>query len=183
MLFRSSGYDGYNEDVFIIEFDAATNKAKRGNWNGQVGKYYYNESLNNINVLNRWSYDFPNNVLGNIIDVDANRFLATLTQNIMGVTYSDQDSDGTTYTSASNARELGPILFDDDYSGIGEDPSNNYGNGTTQGNPISAINSVYTCPTDGSYSFNSQIQIIFKYNFTGTNPRKWRDKKIGRAHV
>lgn len=188
-----SGYDSYNEDVFMIEYDPANNKAKQSNWTGTPGKYFYNESLTNINILNRFSNSFPNSVMGNIIDVDANRFFAWQDKNTAPVGYADIDAGGHSHEYASTAYETGPLQFDNDYSqgffspqyGItgngytGEDPSNNYGGATPAGSQVAPLDSYYTIPSDGLYTFNAGVYFYFAWNFDGLNPRKWRDKKIG----
>jgi hypothetical protein len=63
----------------------------------------------------------------------------------------------------------------------GIDQSNNYGNGTAQGTPVSKIDSVYTIPSDGSCQFSAGIYFYLSWNWSGTAgaERKWRDKKVG----
>ena len=145
-----SGYESYDEDVFLIHYDPATNRTISSDWVG-LGHHFYNETLNNVNVLNRWSDSFPNNIASNFFNASANRFEAVMTNAAVV---------GTTLISGSPGTgiPIGPLRFDDDYT-LGNDPGTNYGGSTTQGQPVSAALSYYEAPANGRYTFSTDVLI------------------------
>jgi len=155
-----SGYDSYNEDVFLIHYDTVTNRTISSDWLG-LGHHFYNETLNNVNILNRWSDSLPNNIIANFANTNDNRFEAIMTnvsiQPIINVGGGMGDVIG------------GPLRFDDDYT-LGNDLGENYGGSTAQGSPVSQANSIYTASVNGRYTFTAQILLAY----TGSNIRTTR---------
>ncbi len=139
-------------DFVFIQYDHLTSKATKGDYlNPGSGPYLYNEAALNINVLNRWPLPFDA-----IVEVgdDDDRFVAVATYGAHGVfTYTGTGQSGPFIPGTT------PYRFDDDYSGVNgaTDPNDNYGNGTTPGNPVSAANSRYTAPIQGYYTFKASI--------------------------
>lgn len=142
VLDQYSGYEDYEKEVFLIQYDTATDKSKI------TGSYLYNYDLNNANVLQRHADVFPNNVLTNNTNASGDRFLAIHTS----------AADPVQEVIAVNTVPItkGPIQFDDDYSN-GYDPNQNYGGGISQGNPVTQFDSYYTAPSSGNYAFASTI--------------------------
>ena len=146
-----SGYEGYDDDVIMIHYDTATLKSISSDWAG-TGHHLYNEPLTNYNVLQRYANEFPSDVYANYVGTNTDGFTAVHT------------SAATPYQNSHSVNTAsvvdGPIQFNDDYT-QGTDPGTNYGGSTTQGNPVTALNSYYTAPTGGSYSFSATLGIDF----------------------
>lgn len=140
-----SGYDTYEEEVFLIEYTAA-NQSAQSNWIGTTA-HLYNESLNNYHILQRWSGYVPGNIVNTVTSTASGRSKAVNSTYRLGTTV------------ISNNSIQGPIQFDDDYT-LGYDPSLSYGGSTAQGNPVSQILSIYTALSGGNYSFSSQISLV-----------------------
>ncbi len=158
--------DGNDEEVFVIQYDRTTSKAVKSDYLTNNGApWLYNERFLNINVVNRWS--LPADGVSYFADVDA-AFRAEGT----GTTgpFSDDFTTGhtlgqTTPTYQTQARHQ----FDNDYTAPNFDPSNQWGNGTTQGNPVSNADSRYTAPAQGLYAFEvGQVLNVNQYSVTGS---------------
>lgn len=152
-----SGYESYDQDTFIINYDPATNKSIQSDWVNS-GHHLYNETLNNINILNRWVNSFPGDVVANFFPVNNNRFQANRTtaaaDNGLTVTHSDS------YIGTD-----GPVCFNDDFT-LGFDPSGNYGGTTPAGTNVNVANSIYTAPVNGNYTFTAGVYVqITNYQF------------------
>lgn len=150
-LEQLSGYEGYDDEVIMIHYDTATLKSISSDWAG-TGHHLYNEPLTNYNVLQRYANEFPSDVYANYVGTNTDGFTAVHT------------SAATPYQNSHSVNTAsvvdGPIQFNDDFT-LGTDPGTNYGGATTQGNPVTALNSYYTAPTGGSYSFSATLGIDF----------------------
>lgn len=150
-----SGADSYDENVFIVWYNPATNKTYSTDW-PNTGHHLYNEPLNNINTLQRWAGYIPGNVISNFNNTVPSRFKAVTTI-LQPMFY------------ASQPAIVGPIQFNDDYT-LGYDPNNSYGGSIAQGNPVSAIQSIYTASSPGNYTVSANIDATLDFNYN--NPQK-----------
>jgi hypothetical protein len=133
---------------FIIQYDRSTMKATKGDYFDAGGEpYLYNEALLNLNVLNR--YALPSNVAV-YFDATQAEFLAERSAAVVNTPVT-ASTPGGLFTNPTPSDT--PSQFDVDYGGPWIDPGNNYGNGTAQGSPVSAANSLYTAPAQGWYTF------------------------------
>ena len=148
-LEQLSGYEGYNDEVFLIHYNTANNKTISSDWVG-LGHHFYNEPLNNMNVLQRHSDNLPSNTISNNVNSSSERFTAVNTSNSTYVQI--------THDISATSNIDGPVQFDDDFTN-GEDPGTNYGGGTPQGTTVTALNSYYTAPSNNSYIFTAQVGI------------------------
>jgi hypothetical protein len=157
-----SGHDSYEDNNFIIWYNSSTNQTHSTDWPG-TGHHLYNEPLNNINTLQRWSGYIPGNAISSFNNSVQSRFLAiNTTEN--------------PYSGRSNGT-FGPLQFNDDYS-LGYDPTNAYGGGTSQGSIVSPILSIYTAQSPGNYTVSTynafvtlgqaKLALIFK-KFNASN--------------
>lgn len=141
--------DEYDEDVFMIQYEPYTAKAVKGDYLIPGGPpFLYNEQLLNINVVNRW----PLQASGVMhFDTDDVSFKATQYTNQHFFVPLDPQAN-TTYTSTEEQ-----IKFSNDYDSGNFDPSNSWGNGTPQGNPVSEADSIYTAANTGFYQFEEPL--------------------------
>lgn len=141
--------EDYDEDVFMVQYIEATNDAKMVQYlEPGVGPWLYNEELLNSHVIPRFS--FAGDLIVNV-SIQNNAVVAThyATQ----LFYSNlSPSFGVTYTSATTQAQ-----FSNDYTPPNLDPSNNWGNGTAPGTPVSQVNSRYTAQIAGAYQFVEQF--------------------------
>lgn len=195
-----SGYDSYEDDVFLIQYDVATNSSHQSNWVGSlaVNKHLFNEMFTNQNILNRWSGSLPNDISNTVFNTGANTFKAWCNHgdpiSILQSFRDPYEMSAITFPGWHNdtSTNSGGILFDqlplwNDFTNnrlpsgkFGTDVSNNYGGGaiiSPQGNPVLFPNQYFTAPTNGSYSFNALINLTCAYQTDGNT--RWRDKKIG----
>lgn len=158
--------DDYDDDLFLIQYTASTEKATRGTYLvPSSNPYMYNEQLLNSNVAARQHFQLSG--IQNYAPQDA-QFRAELT------TTTPHTGQVFTYTGMSNGSTVGTTSsfherYDDDYTSPNEDPDNNYGNGTTQGNPVSQANSRYTSPAIGFFQFeeSSNVRILRSFQSAG----------------
>lgn len=143
-----SGAEDYEEDIVIINYDPATDTTVQSDW-ASTGFFLYNETLNNANTVQRLYGMIPNTLAAYFADPTSDRATA----------YRSSDDVQNLYLVPNNTNTI-QVLFDNDYTGIGNDTNNNYGNGTTQGNPVSRINSIYTAPSAGRYSFVTVNKVL-----------------------
>ena len=156
-LEKLSGYESYNDDVFLIHYNPGTNQTISSDWLG-LGHHFYNETLNNVNILNRWSDSLPNNIIANFANTNNNRFEAVMTNTSV--------QPSVVIAGGSGATIGGPIRFDDDFT-LGNDPSNRYGGTTPQGTAVSQANSIYTAGVNGRYTFSSEVAITYNAGVFG----------------
>lgn len=141
----------FEEDIFIIQYDQSTNKAVKADIiDPGNGPYTYNEQLMNINVLYRYSLPFDPIIITE--DSSQSAFLAEYT---IGPGYAHTETDPVLYSLSPLS--LGQLQFDNDYTAPNFDAGNNYGNGTTQGNPVSQADSRFTADAQGFYGFRVLI--------------------------
>lgn len=164
VLEQLSGYDNYDEKQFLIHYDTAINKSISTNWTSLSNKHLYNETLNNINILNRWSSSFPADIISNFFDPDNNRFKAIRTFDQTANAHSISDYS----LFQGNGYDSGVIRFEDDFQN-GYDPGQNYGDTTPQGNQVGTTASYFTASTGGLYSFAASLKVHATRSFTSTN--------------
>ena len=140
-----SGYDSYDDSNFLIWYSPSNNKTNNSDW-PNTGHHLYNETLNNINVLQRWSSYIPGNAISSFNNTVSNRFKAILTRM--------QNWHNTP------SGFYGPLEFSDDYIN-GYDQSGSYGGTIIQGNPVTAIQSIYTANASGNYTLTSNLTLRF----------------------
>lgn len=157
-----SGYDGYDGKQFLIHYDTATDKTISTNWTPITGKHLYNEPLNNINILSRWSSAFPAEIVSNFFNPDQNRFRADRTFN-QTPTYFATDKG----LDDNNGFESQVIRFDDDFQN-GYDPGLNYGDTTPQGTQVPQTASFFTAPVGALYTFTASLVVHANYSTLGT---------------
>lgn len=131
----SFGTDEYDQDVVVlkcIHLGGGNYDAEMTNFiNGATTPVFYNEFINNYNVLFRF---FPNISFSYTYVLSNNSVIAYRDPNTAPLL--------TPFT-------LSPVRFNDDTTN-GFDPNNNYGNGTS-GNAITLANSRFTAPSNTSY--------------------------------
>lgn len=159
-LEKLSGYESYNDDVFLIHYNPGTNQTISSDWLG-LGHHFYNETLNNVNILNRWSDSLPNNIVANFANTNNNRFEAVMTNTAVQPTVLVAYGTGNVVG--------GPIRFDDDFT-LGNDPGGNYGGTTPQGTSVSQANSIYTASANGRYTFTSEVSLTIGFGGIGSSP-------------
>lgn len=134
--------------IFIIEGepDGADFRAKQANPLTGTAPYYYNQSLTNNQIAQRYFQAIPASIA---------TFLNTNDYSFSAVnrTNSSYESDTQSISATPVTQEYEPVQFDDDFA-QGFDTSNAYGNGTAQGSLVSQANSRYTFLSGGSYTFN-----------------------------
>lgn len=130
--------DQYDDKVILVQYNSNTLKATQ--WTGVLFEgFFYNQIFTNEAAINNW------NVQGNVA-----KYVVT---NDLFKAYSSTEQGGSFTTSLTNTI----FRFDQDYSPNGFDPGLNYGNGTTQGNPVSQANSSYKAQADGIYDLNTVV--------------------------
>lgn len=136
-----NGVDDHDEKMFLIQYTESTGEATAIDF-ASTG-YLYNEQAQNYKVLNRWFFNCDLGV--DTEDPGDQLFYASLTNGPQQA-YSHSGI-------GSSAAVVAQTRFNDDFSGGGFDPANNYGNGTTQGNPVATVDSRYTASVQGFYYF------------------------------
>lgn len=144
--------DGYDDDVFLIKchLDSIPLLRTENTDIFSSGDYFYNNVFRNNMLLQRKLQSVPYS-LSKYLSAN-NGFLAVTQNPVLPPGVFVSFSPGTNGTKTE-------WVFDDDYSD-GFDPNNVWGNGTTQGNPVTAGNSLFTAPFDGYYSFEIKIGCI-----------------------
>lgn len=139
-----NGSDDYDDDLFLIQYQRDLLQAtKRSYLQPGTTPYLYNEAILNAAVIDR--YDLPSAVGAFFDPVDAS-FRAQRTTAVVNP-YMPFDPGGSAIVSTEQTQ------FDDDYTPPNFDTSNAWGNGTTQGLPVSQANSRYTAAGSGYYEF------------------------------
>ena len=142
-----NGNDEYDDDMFLIQYDRDTNNATQGFYLNPLNfPALYNEQLQNFAVLDR--YDMPSDVGMFYSPIDASFRAERIAAVNTPVTV-------TTFGASTEAEFI--VQYDNDYTAPNFDTTNNWGNGTIQGNPVSQANSRYTAPVQGYYIINSQV--------------------------
>lgn len=140
--------DDYDDDMFLIQYTDSTGAATEGDYlNPNALPSLYNEALQNFLVLQR--YDMPSSVGSFYSGIDAS-FMAEAVA-------ATQTPFNHAFTSAAFDSTPAIVQFDNDYTAPNFDTTNNWGNGTVQGNPVSQANSRYTAPTTGLYNFATLV--------------------------
>lgn len=149
--------------IFIIqgESDGAGGfKASQSNPFTGSAPFYYNQSLINSEIAQRFFNGVPSSI-ATFLNTQNLSFQAQVSAT-SGLTQNYQSN-----ISVVIDTEYEPLLFDDDYN-RGFDPTNSYGNGTTQGTPVSQANSRFTITTGGIYSLfakrNVSVSLFLQYN-------------------
>ena len=140
--------DGYDKDIFIIQYNSYTNNATKGEY-VEAGTYLYNETMQNIEIVNR--YNLPSDFGQYFNPVDAG-FLASFPG--LGPANNDPIE-----AVAVNAVELfafpsgQEITYTNDTIFPGTDPDDNW----------DIAQQRYTAPAQGFYEFVLDTQIILSY--------------------
>lgn len=141
------GADDYDDDLFIVQYTASTSESTQGTYlNTGSAPYLYNEALLNSAVIGR--YRLASSV-GSFWDPTNASFLA---ERVNATNTPEVFILGGTGVISPTI-----VQFDDDYTSPNFDTSNAWGNGTTQGNPVSQANSRFTAPAVGYYEFNINV--------------------------
>ena len=167
--------DQYDEDVFLCQHWTAFGGAKfatKGDFiNPGVAPYQYNPDLTNEKILNRYS------LLGAAQFIDQNTDGFRADEPAFGPIQSVLVNPGNTFDPPSPIQHRFRYDYVTPNSPNAFDTSDNYGNGTTQGTPVTLPNSRYTAPLAGYYKFQCQIPFRALRNelITGTGaPRRIR---------
>ena len=151
------GVTDFESDLFLVVCDsvdpnALTADAKGYAFFGVSPPYYYNIGLNNANKLSLYSNSLQNNI-GNFLGIGSDGFRASM-QTDKTFTTNPNQPGGSTFVPPGasggffNYFDVPLPIFPDDATGSNYDGNNNY-------NPATGF---YTCPTQGSYSFASEIR-------------------------
>lgn len=187
--------DGYADDVFIIEtfIDAgpiykAIATKMHSDTDGTTDVWRYNQTLTNQQVLSRWSNWLPNSVISPYPDVVAAVNVSTglpvafpgntaTTFNNPAYTTSGLSMPGyidESYNAGSNGWVI-PLYNDYDIINypngrqvVGSDGTNQWGAGTTQGNPVLNANQRFTPAAPGNYRIGLNGSFIMQYNTSNT---------------
>lgn len=139
--------NGNDEKVFIIQYDQNTNKAVKGEYlDPGVPPYLYNPGLYNEQIINRYRLPAAGVVYYAPQTAEFRAEYTTANPSFQNLA-STLGTDTTTTTQ----------VFDNDYAAPNNDVANNWGNGTTQGNPVSSADSRYTAPAQGFYQFSELL--------------------------
>lgn len=133
--------NNYPDSWFIINCDINTNTAVKTNWLPTVAGYFYNEQYNNNNIVIRHFGSVPS-LIQYYLGSDNDKFTAFR-----------KYSDGNITSTLANIVSNEPVQFNDDFTTPYNDINNHYGNGTTQGNNVSAANSRFTAFVSGLHTF------------------------------
>lgn len=135
-----------DDDPCIIQYSDYSLRATKSDWfNPGSTPYLYNEALRNIKIANRWRLQAAGVQVYNAQEAN---FAANRTGIVPNPVY-------TSNTDGSAGADITRVLrYDDDYTPPFFDTDNAWGNGTTQGNPVSEANSRYTAPAIGWYVFS-----------------------------
>ena len=173
-----SGWEGYEQDTFMIQYNVASNTSYQSNWVGSTiaAGFFYNEMFNNQNILNRWSNALPNEISITSFNPSINSFLAN-GPNMPTSIFTEEDSNG-----GVTLETLIGFKYDYPLYG-GYDPSNNYGGPTAQNSDVSYGNSYFTAPVNGFYSFAAAVKTridIWLENILDplVLTLRWRDKNF-----
>lgn len=156
VLLNASTEDSYDDDVFMIQYgfidlaDPPYFAVKFDYITPGTTPYNYNFGLLNQEVLKRIK------LLGAIqyITQETDGFLAEMnTGPLVYRSYTGTFGLGT-FTEPVTPQQH---RFNQDFPPRGDDPNNNYGNGTTQGNQVSEANSRYTASQQGLFGFEFQL--------------------------
>lgn len=140
--------DEYDDQYALIDCDVIntsnhTASPAKGHVFDDNDPVYYNVRFFNNRVAESFLRGVPNSIAKRLGSGSAYTFKAVLSANTIG----HPVNGGAPVT-------IEPLQFDNDYS-LGNDPGNIYGNGTTQGNPVSKANSRITISSEGLYSFRA----------------------------
>lgn len=142
---RGGGQD-YDDKIALVQYTVYLSRATKGDYLFPGNPpYLYNEALLNINVANRWRLQADG--VTNYEAQQAN-FWAERTAIISNPIYTSNPGNG------AGADTQLVLQFDDDFTPPLFDNDNAWGNGTTQGTPVSSANSRYTAPSVGYYIFD-----------------------------
>jgi hypothetical protein len=108
-----SGSEDYHRDIVLVNYDPATDETVQSDW-ADTGYYLYNESLNNANCVSRLYGIIPNSLAAYFRDPTNDRAEA----------YRTPDDPLYLYLVPSNTNNV-QMLFDNDYSGLGNDFNEN----------------------------------------------------------
>lgn len=137
-----NGNDEYDDDMFIVQYTPSTNRATQGTYlTPGSAPYLYNEQLQSSLVIAR--YDLPSPV-GAFFNATSAAFRAERTS----------PNPVEFYPLPAGLSTLAIVQYDDDYTPPNNDTSNAWGNGTTQGNPVSQADSRYTAAAQGYFEFD-----------------------------
>ena len=149
-----AGDDSHEDDIIWLDTETVNSSnftavAVKTDVFGTTLPVFYNADLFNSQVANRHLSGIPNSI-AQYFAISTLGFKAAYTQGyVIGV------NNGTVFTPNS------PVWFHDDNTSPYNDPSNNYGNGTAQGSPVSKANSRYTCPINTAIKFRIFIEEFF----------------------
>lgn len=166
ILQKSRTSEDNDGDIFLIQYNSETNCPVYGDPLGfsnlYNADYFYNMMFTNDQVLSRHS------IYGDMVihlQNGNNKFLACASNG------QNENQEVFTYLNAvpvdgTYSEDEQKLRFRNDYTSTvlpdgstvtAFDENNNYGNGTTQGNPVTLVDSIYTCPQTGYYKFESSF--------------------------
>lgn len=147
----------FESDLFIVQVEAVnpiafTGDAKGYDFFATAPPYYYNLGLNNAAKLTLYSNSLQNNI-GNFLGIGSDGFRASMDADMTFTTNPNQPGGSTFVPPGAsggffNFFELPLPIFTDDTSGSNYDGNGNY----------DATTGYYDCPTDGNYSFASNLR-------------------------
>lgn len=153
------------DDIFLIHctYDPELFYLEAKQVEVYTGTWIYNYELMNHRVASRFITGIPGSIKvpksENVGQVKAVKSANTPYTNLVMLT----------------ATVFNPIQFDDD-SVSGEDPDNNWGNGTTSGDQVSEANSRFTAPYDGVFNFTLHLKVRVEEGMLYDFPTKlWQD--------
>jgi len=139
---RINGSTTNDNRVFAIQYDRTLLRAVKGDYlTSGLGPYLYNEILLNGNVAARWN-----------VGADLSQILAP-----QGEMFRAERTADDALQNIGSGISFFQLQYDDDYNAPNFDQGNDYGNGTTQGNPVSQANSRYTAVVQGAHGFEATI--------------------------
>lgn len=116
--------------------------------------YQYNGNITNDKIALRFFGAIPSSIVSWLGD-GGGLFLSKRTSN---------ESHSVAFSVTSFGQN--PILYDNDYTAPNFDDDNAYGNGTTQGSPVSQPNSIFIAQSSGVYVFKAYNKVVAIHHLT-----------------
>ncbi len=175
ILSKARSDEGFDGDIFIIQYNSDTNCAVEsdplGFSNLYNSEYYYNQMFINSAILSR--HVIYGDLVIHVQDSDdvflsAGSITNQSTQDLY--TYVD-----TTPVVGSHNTYAVKMRYKNDYDETSLpdgsiiqpfDTNNNFGNGTVQGNAVTQANSLYVCPQTGFYRFEAKANVSISAKHT-----------------
>lgn len=142
----------FESDLFIVQVEAVnpiafTGDAKGYDFFATAPPYYYNLGLNNAAKLTLYSNSLQNNI-GNFLGIGSDGFRASMDADMTFTTNPNQPGGSIFVPPILSSFSVAQPIYVDDSTGSNYDGNNNYDPTTGE----------YTMPSDGTFSFASNVR-------------------------